>query len=215
MAGSSPSKRTTPQRPIALIDLKAQQDRIRGAIERAIRVLDHGDYIMGPEVAELEKGLAAFVGVKHALACSSGTDALLIVLMAEGVEPGDAVICPDFTYTATSEVIALLGATPVFADVSEKTFNLDPAAIRDAIETARGSPHAARDLAVDLFGQPADYEAIEPIAERLRACSSFATPRRALAQKRTAVGSAKSGPRRLPASSPPNRSAATVTVAQS
>ena len=168
MAISSPPSATTLARPIALIDLKAQQDRIRGATERAIlKVLDHGAYIMGPEVDDLEKKLAAFAGVKHAVSCSSGTDALLIVLLAKGIGPGDAVICPAFTYTATPEVIALLGATPVFADVREDTFNLDPAAIRAAIETARANgltPRAV--LAVDLFGQPADYDAIVPLAER-------------------------------------------------
>ncbi len=166
MAVSSPSEAGAPEAPLALIDLKAQQARIRGDLERAIqRVLDHGNYIMGPEVDDLEKRLAAFSGVKHAITCASGTDALLIALMAKGIGPSDAVICPDFTFTATPEVIALLGATPVFADVREDTFNLDPASLPAAIETAYGlglKPRAI--MPVDLFGQPADYDAILPVA---------------------------------------------------
>src|SRR5215467_3328200 len=119
---------TGTEAPIALIDLKAQQARIRHKLDRAIqRVLDHGQYIMGPEVAELERRLAAFCGAKHAITCSSGTDALLISLMAMGISRGDAVLCPAFTYTATPEVIALLGATPVFCDVDSRSFHMDPA----------------------------------------------------------------------------------------
>lgn len=154
-------------RTIAFIDLKAQQDRIRPQIERALRaVLDHGQYIMGPEVEVLEDGLKAFAGARHAITCASGTDALLMVLMAKGVGPGDAVICPGFTYTATPEVIALLGATPVFADVDAATFNFDPRKLQSAIDTARSSglqPKAV--IAVDLFGQPAEYESLTAIAE--------------------------------------------------
>src|SRR5215471_15148981 len=128
---------TGAEAPIALIDLKAQQARIRPNLDLAIqRVLDHGQYIMGPEVAELERRLAAFCGAKHAITCSSGTDALLISLLAMGIGRGDAVICPAFTYTATPEVIALLGATPVFCDVEKRSFNIDPAALPAAIETA-------------------------------------------------------------------------------
>src|SRR5262249_47945099 len=103
-------------RPLALIDLEAQQARIRAKIDRAVsRVLEHGNYIMGPEVGELERRLAAFAGARFCISCSSGTDALLMVLMAKGIGRGDAVICPAFTFAATSDVIALLGATPVFA----------------------------------------------------------------------------------------------------
>src|SRR5262247_299361 len=111
--------------PIEFIDLKAQQARIRPALDDAIkRVLDHGQYIMGPEVKVFERDLAAFCGAKHAISCSSGTDALLIAMMAKNIGPGDGVLCPAFTYTATPESIALLGATPVFVDVDIDTFNV-------------------------------------------------------------------------------------------
>jgi dTDP-4-amino-4,6-dideoxygalactose transaminase len=167
MAASSLSVETKPE-PIAFIDLKAQQDRIRPQIDRAIKaVLDNGTYIMGPEVGRLEKDLATFCGAKHAIACSSGTDALLMALMAKGIGPGDAVICPAFTYTATPETIALLGATGVFVDVREDTFNIDPARLEGAITAAKSrglTPKAI--IPVDLFGQPADYDAILPFAEK-------------------------------------------------
>ena len=108
------------------IDLKTQQNRIRDGLKtRFDRILDHGAYIMGPEIDELEEKLADYCGVKHAISCSSGTDALLIPLMAWGIGPGDAVFTTPFTYVATAEVIALLGATPVFVDVYESTFNID------------------------------------------------------------------------------------------
>jgi len=107
------------------IDLHAQQQRIREAIEARIRtVLDHGQYIMGPEIKELESKLAAYVGVKHALACASGTDALLMALMAYNVGPGDAIFTSPFTFIATAEVISLLGATPIFVDIDDRTFIL-------------------------------------------------------------------------------------------
>lgn len=163
MGASRPLEVSAALPAIPLIDLKLQQDRIRDAIEAAVRrVLDHGVYIMGPEVQALEQELAAFSGVRHAVSCASGTDALLISLMALGVGRGDAVICPAFTYTATPEAIALLGAEPVFADVRDDTFNLEPGAVAPAAETARERglrPRAV--LAVDLFGQPADYDGIE------------------------------------------------------
>ena len=109
--------RIGPAQAMDFIDLKAQQDRIRPALDAAIkRVLEHGQYIMGPEVKTLEQQLAAFCGAKHAISCSSGTDALLIALMAKNIGPGDAVLCPAFTYTATPESVAILGATPVFVD---------------------------------------------------------------------------------------------------
>jgi dTDP-4-amino-4,6-dideoxygalactose transaminase len=152
--------------PVPLIDLKAQQARIRDKIDAAIaRVLAHGNYIMGPEIKELEKQLAAFAGARHCVSCSSGTDALLMVLMAKGIGPGDAVICPAFTFPATPEVIALLGATPVFADVEDETFNLDPSCLTGAFEAAKSArlrPKAI--IAVDLFGAPANYGAIERFA---------------------------------------------------
>ncbi len=154
------------RREIAFIDLAAQQARIRPQLDLAIRkVLDHGQYIMGPEVEKLERGLADFTSARHVISCASGTDALLMVLMAKGVGPGDGVICPGFTYTATPEVIALLGATPIFADVDPKTFNLDPEGIEGAIDAARKSGLVAKAvIAVDLFGQPARYDAIAAIA---------------------------------------------------
>ncbi|MCH8844043.1 MAG: DegT/DnrJ/EryC1/StrS aminotransferase family protein [SAR324 cluster bacterium] len=154
--------------PIPFIDLQAQRRRIETQIDSAIaRVLAHGSYILGPEVAELERLLAEFAGVKHAITCSSGTDALLLPLMAWGIGPGDAVFVPAFTFVATAEAVALVGATPVFVDVLADTFNMDPASLEKAIEALAGGelrPKAI--IPVDLFGQPADYDRIIPIAER-------------------------------------------------
>lgn len=175
MAASRPSDRAgsgdvaqAATTPIALIDLKAQQARIRGAIDQAIaEVLNSGAYIMGPQVGALEGALAEFCGARHAIACSSGTDALLIALMARGIGRGDAVICPAFTYTATPEVIALLGATAIFVDVCEDTFNIDPGRLEEAVATAKArglEPKAI--MPVDLFGQAADYDRIIPFAEQ-------------------------------------------------
>jgi dTDP-4-amino-4,6-dideoxygalactose transaminase len=152
--------------PIPFIDVAAQRRRLGSSIDAAIdRVLGHCQFIMGPEVRALEADLAAFCGARHAIACASGTDALLLVLMAKGIGAGDAVICPAFTFTATAEVVALLGATPVFADVSETTFNLDPESCARAVASARQSglsPKAV--IPVDMFGQPADHRAIAAIA---------------------------------------------------
>jgi dTDP-4-amino-4,6-dideoxygalactose transaminase len=148
------------------VDLRAQQARIRERLDAAIaRVLDHGAYIMGPEVVELEGRLARFSGALHCVSCGSGTEALLISLMALGVGPGDAVFCPAFTFTATPEVVMLIGGTPVLADVIPETFNLDPASLQEAIMEARKRglvPKAV--MPVDLFGLPADYIEIERIA---------------------------------------------------
>ena len=154
------------RKPMPFIDLAAQQRIVRPQIDAAIaRVLDHGQYIMGPEVAELERQLAAFTGAKHALSCASGTDALLIAMVAWGVKPGDAVLCPAFTYTATPETIALLGATPVFVDVEEGSFNLDPAGLDAGVVAARRAGLRPVGLiAVDLFGLPADYSAVRAFA---------------------------------------------------
>lgn len=154
--------------PIEFIDLKAQQARIRPALDAAIaRVLDHGQYIMGPEIGVLEKRLAGFCGAGHAISCASGTDALLMVMMAKGVGRGDAVLCPAFTYTATPETIALLGAAPVFCEVDAQTFNLDPAGLESGIAAARAAGLVPRAIvAVDLFGLPADYDAIADVAAR-------------------------------------------------
>jgi len=157
---------------IQFIDLKAQQDRIRPEIDAAIkRVLDHGQYIMGPEVAELEERLADYVGVKHCLGVASGTDALLMTLMAYGVGPGDAVFTTPFTFVATGEVISLLGATPIFVDIDPRTFNLDPQKLKQIITsfdqrlTANGQPLTPKGIIpVDLFGLPADYDEINAVA---------------------------------------------------
>ena len=156
----------TPPPPIPFIDLTAQRRRLGPRIDSAIaRVVDQCQFIMGPEVARLETELAAFCGARHALSCASGTDALFLVLLAKGIGPGDAVICPSFTFCATAEVVALVGATPVFADVEAATFNLDPASLRKAVAIAkqRGlKPKAI--IPVDLFGLPADHDAIAAIA---------------------------------------------------
>ena len=151
------------------IDLKAQQDHIRPQIDAAIRrVLDHGRYIMGPEVFELEQRLAEYIGVRHAIACSSGTDALLLALLAHNIGPGDAVFTTPFTFFATCEVIALVGATPVFVDIDPDTYNIDVARLAEAIERVirEGKLEARGIIPVDLFGLPAGYDAIMPLAEK-------------------------------------------------
>ncbi|MGE0254678.1 MAG: DegT/DnrJ/EryC1/StrS family aminotransferase [Alphaproteobacteria bacterium] len=155
--------------PIAFIDLVAQQARLRRQLDSAIaRVLDHGRYVLGPEVDELEAELARRAGVRHAITCANGTDAMELVLLAEGVGPGDAVFVPAFTFTSTAEVVALAGATPVFVDVDAVTFNMDPASLDAAIAAVRAEgalvPRCV--IAVDLFGQPADYPAIENVCSR-------------------------------------------------
>ena len=154
------------ERPIPFIDVAAQRRRLGRAIDDAIaRVLAHCQFIQGPEVRALEADLAAFCGARHAIGCSNGTDALRLVLMAWGIGPGDAVICPAFTFCATAEVVALCGATPVLADVEPETFNLDPASCERAVATAKRlglKPRAI--IPVDLFGLPADHDAIAAIA---------------------------------------------------
>ena len=153
--------------PLPFIDVGAQRRRLGSRIDDAIaRVLAHNQFINGPEVRELERALSAFCGAKHAIGVSSGTDALLLILMALGIGKGDAVFCPSFTFAATAESVALVGATPVFVDVLEATFNLDPASLARAVDTAKRlalQPKAI--MAVDLFGLPADYEAIGKIAQ--------------------------------------------------
>jgi len=162
------------------IDLKEQFRRLEPEIRRRMdAVLEHGQYILGPEVRELETELATFTGVRHAIACSSGTDALLLALMAHGVGPGDAVFTTPFTFFATAEVISLLGATPVFVDVDPTTFNIDPDALRLAIRALTMGdagkhplPAGAQQLTpkgiipVDIFGLPADYQAIQSVADK-------------------------------------------------
>src|SRR5258708_5057847 len=153
-------------RPIAFVDLASQQERIRDRLDAVIaRVLDHGQYIMGPEVAEFERQLAEFCGVKHAISCASGTDALVLALMAKDLRRDDAVIVPSFTFCATAEAVCLLGGVPIFADVLDETFNLDPRSLGSAVLTARRLGLRLRGvIAVDLFGQPCDYDAVEHIA---------------------------------------------------
>ena len=147
--------------PIPFIDVAAQRRRLQPAVDQAIaRVVEHCQFILGPEVKAFETALAAFCGARHAVSCASGTDALLLVLMAKGIGPGDAVICPSFTFCATAEVVVLLGATPVFADVDADTFNLDAASLKRAVATAKRhglKPKAV--IPVDLFGLPADHDA--------------------------------------------------------
>jgi dTDP-4-amino-4,6-dideoxygalactose transaminase len=154
-------------KPIPFIDVAAQRARLGKAIDAAVaRVLDHCQFINGPEVGQLEADLAAFCGAKHVVACSSGTDALLMVLMAKGVGRGDAVLCPSFTFCATGEVVALTGATPVLVDVDEATFNMDDASLKRGVAAARRlglKPVAV--MPVDLFGQSADHDAIAAVAE--------------------------------------------------
>ena len=154
---------------IPFVDLQAQRDALRPQLDEAIaRVLDHGQFILGPEVLQLEEELASRCGAAHAISCSSGTDALLMPIVAWGIGPGDAVFVPSFTFTATAEVVALLGATPVFCDVLPESFNLDPASLAEAIDlvTYRGDLRPRAVMPVDLFGQPADYRTIEQIADQ-------------------------------------------------
>src|SRR6476619_2497128 len=153
--------------PVPFIDIAAQRRRLGKSIDEAVaRVLNHCQFINGPEVTALEAALAAFSGAKHVVSCASGTDALLMVLMAKGVGPGDAVLCPSFTFCATGEAVALTGATPVFVDVDEATFNMDANALKRGIATARKLGLRAKAVvAVDLFGQSADHDAIGAVAE--------------------------------------------------
>ncbi|MBN8532771.1 MAG: DegT/DnrJ/EryC1/StrS aminotransferase family protein [Rhizobiales bacterium] len=152
-----------PVPPIEFIDLKAQRARIGARMERAIMgAVEAGQYILGPQVAEFEQKMAAFCGAKHVIGTANGTDALGICLMALGLRPGDAVICPAFTFAATAEAVAWLGATPIFVDIDEATYNMDPKALAVALDTAtRLGLKAKAVIAVDLFGQMADYDAIE------------------------------------------------------
>ncbi|QSX36036.1 DegT/DnrJ/EryC1/StrS family aminotransferase [Shewanella sedimentimangrovi] len=151
------------------IDLAAQYQHLKDKIDARIQtVLNHGHYIMGPEVKELEQRLSEYVGVKHTITCANGTDALTLALMVLGVKEGDAVFCPTFTFFATAETIAYEGATPVFVDSDIDTFNISPfdleKRIKETISEGRLTPRAI--IAVDLFGLPADYPAIKRIAEK-------------------------------------------------
>lgn len=162
------------------IDLKTQQKRIKKALDANIgRVLAHGNYIMGPEINELELKLGAYVGARYAVSCASGTDALLMALMALNVGPGDAVFTTPFTFVATAEVISLLGANPVFVDIERNTYNIDPARLEKAILAVKSNNPSIHCLPstesnmkpkcvipVDLFGLPADYDTINALAEK-------------------------------------------------
>ncbi|MFG1377138.1 DegT/DnrJ/EryC1/StrS family aminotransferase [Xanthobacter autotrophicus] len=159
---------TTQNAPIPFIDLAAQRARIGARIDqKVLDVLASCRFVNGPEVGDFEAQLAAFAGAKHAVSCSSGTDALALLLMAWGVKPGDAVFCPAFTFCATAEVVPYVGATPVFVDVKADTFNMDPDSLELAIAVAIEQGLTPRVvIPVDLFGQPADYDAILPIAQK-------------------------------------------------
>jgi dTDP-4-amino-4,6-dideoxygalactose transaminase len=152
--------------PIPFIDVAAQRQRLGDRIDAAVaRVLGHCQFILGPEVRELEAALAGFCGARHAVTCASGTDALLMVLMARGLGPGDAVICPSFTFCATAEVVARVGATPVFADIDAATFNIAPESAVRAVAAARQAGlNPCMIVPVDLFGLPADFAAINALA---------------------------------------------------
>lgn len=151
---------------IPFIDLAAQQDLLRPQIEAAIaRVLAHGQYILGPEVAELEAKLAAYTGAAHCISCANGTDALQIALMALGVKPGDEVITPGFSYIATAEAAALLGARPIYVDIDPVSYLLDPDLLEAAI-----TPRTRAIIPVSLYGQPADFDTINSVAARHGLC---------------------------------------------
>jgi dTDP-4-amino-4,6-dideoxygalactose transaminase len=153
--------------PVLFIDIAAQRRRLGTSIDEAVtRVLTHCQFINGPEVTALEAALADYSGARHVVTCASGTDALLMVLMAKGVGRGDAVFCPSFTFCATGEAVALTGAVPVFVDVDEATFNMDVNSLKRGIATARKrglTPKAV--MPVDLFGQSADHDAIAMVAD--------------------------------------------------
>ncbi len=160
---------TAPTKPIPFIDLMAQRRRLGERIDQAVMAaVNAGQWIMGPQVREFEQKLAAFGGAKHALSCANGTDALALPLMAWGVGPGDAVFCPSFTFTATAEAVCWTGASPVFVDILPDTYNLDPKALEAAVQAilADGKLKPVAVIAVDLFGQPADYPAISEVARR-------------------------------------------------
>ncbi len=155
--------------PIAFIDLDAQRRRIEAPIKGAIdAVLKHGQYVSGPEVGKFEKMLAAHCGAKHAIGCSSGTDAIVLALMAMNIGPGDAVFVPSFTFAATAEAVALVGATPVFVDCLPRTYNVDPASLDEAVSmiTAQGKLRPVGAIVVGMFGQAPDFNAIDPIAAK-------------------------------------------------
>lgn len=150
-------------------DLKTQYQKLRPEMDQAVqKVMENGTFIGGGTVTELEKKLADYVGVKHCITCANGTDALQLALMTWNIGPGDAVFVPDFTFFSSAEVIALVGATPIFVDICEETFNMDPDSLERAIRQVQNEQtlRSAAIIAVDLFGQPADYDRIVEIAEK-------------------------------------------------
>ncbi len=152
--------------PIQFVDLKKQAQRIDAQIKQALnKVIANAGFIMGPELYQLENELSAFTGARHVISCASGTDALLMILMARGIGPGDAVFTTPFTFIATAEVISLLGATPVFVDVDEATFNMDPEKLKYTLEAFDNGLDPKCIIPVDIFGLPADYESINKIAQ--------------------------------------------------
>src|SRR5215467_12179790 len=158
-----------PRDPIPFIDLQAQRRRLGPDLTKAIMdAVECGSWILGPQVQKLEQELAAYAGVKHAVACANGTDALLLILRAWDIGPGDAVFVPAFTFAASAEVVALAGASPVFVDVLADTFNMDPASLESAIAMIKreGRLRPKVVIPVDLFGQPADYRKLEPVIRR-------------------------------------------------
>ena len=160
----------TARRPLVLCDLAAQRERLEPGLSAAIqRVLDHGQFVLGPEVTQLERELEAFCGAPHAITCANGTDAIELVMMAEGIGRGDAVVTPSFTFVATAEAVATAGATPIFADIDPETFNLDASSVARCLDTARASGlNLKAVIAVDLFGLPADYEALRRVCDSYR-----------------------------------------------
>ena len=165
-AAARPAQADAAPAPIGLFDLNRQQARLRHDIDRRIaQVMDHGQFVLGPEVSELEAQIAEFSGVKHASGVSSGRDALIMALMAADIGRGDAVFVPAFTFSATAAVVIAVGAVPVFVDVASDTFNMDPAALEASIASAsRSGLNAKAVMPVDLFGRPADYDPISTIA---------------------------------------------------
>lgn len=154
---------TAVKKPIAFIDLNAQRERLGAEMDKAIlSVVNHGGYIMGPEIVQLEKELSAMGNAKHCLSCSNGTDALVIFLMANNITKGDAVLVPSFTFAATAEAVCLRGATPIFVDVEEESFNICSKSLEQGLAVAKAQGLTPRGvISVDLFGQPADYDAVE------------------------------------------------------
>lgn len=168
-----------PANPIAFIDLQAQRRRIADKIDAAVkRVIESGAYIMGPEVKSFESQLASYAQAKHVLSCANGTDALVLPLQAWDIGAGDAVFCPSFTFAATAEIIPWTGATPVFVDIDPDTYNIDPGSLDAAIEGVKkdGKLKPRVVIAVDLFGQPADYPQISAITKKhgLKLIADFA-----------------------------------------